>query len=393
MKKLPLPSEITTFFPDHEEHDVRNLFITVQGIHAARTTNLNKVKDKLSLIIGNGCKTKPESNYKRLTRFFQLPDKEKAGLIKALLCLCMYTLRQKGGKPKYLVLDGTSWELGTKKIHLLTLGVLVNGVCIPICWEDLDKKGTSCLAERKALLDRACQWYRLRGMILLADREYIGEEWFNYLSSKGIEFIIRLRAGIYKEHVDSQTKEVDKYFKHQRWRYSAMEREARKVSNHGSGVSKQVEILGGKYTFVIFKNPKDGATEELFYYISTLRKRQNIVRLYPARWKIECCFKHLKSNGFNLEALNVRDCQKVKLMMAMVTFMYVLCANEGLLAYKDYKKSDYKTYSDGSVTLAVSIFRKGLSLIEGKFHEIQSFAKYLHKILGARRRLSWAHVQ
>ena len=56
--------------------------------------------------------------------------------------------------------------------------MVVNGVSIPICWEELDKKGTSNFNERKALFTKALSRYNLRGMILLADREYIGEEWF-----------------------------------------------------------------------------------------------------------------------------------------------------------------------------------------------------------------------
>ena len=245
-----------------------------------------------------------------------------------------------------------------KKIHLITLGVLVNGVCIPICWEELDKKGTSNYRERKALFEKGCEWYDLEGMILLADREYIVEKWFKYLTNKGIEFVIRLKKRIYKDYVDDQRSGVNKLFIHQKWRYIAMEREAQKRRYKNVGVSKQIEIDEEKYTFVVFKNPKEDPKEPLVFFISTLKEKQKIVTAYPLRWKIECCFKHLKSNGFNLEDLNFKNSEKIKLMMAIVTFLYVLCINQGFLAYSNFKKSDFKIFKDQTVTMAVSIFRK-----------------------------------
>ncbi len=390
---LPLPHEITSFFDEQPAHVVRNLLVTAEGIYSAKSTNLNVVKDELGNILGDQGTTKPESNYKRLLRFFQLGDEEKQSLTRSLLCVGVCVLGLKGRRPRYLTLDGTSWELGTKKVHLPTLGVVVNGVSIPICWEDLDKKGTSNCTERKALFDKACQWYDLKGMVLLADREYIGEEWFRCLTGKGLQFVIRLKKKTYKEYVDGQRTGVDKAFKHQKWRYIGMERGAKKQIYKNSGVAKQIRILDEKYTFVVFKNPKKEAEEPLIYFISSLRKKQKIVGAYPIRWKIECCFRHLKSNGFNLEDLNFRAREKIKLMMAIVSFLYVLCIQQGVLAYSEFKKSDFKKYRDGTATLAVSIFRKGKSIMAGKFHNLKSFIKFLMSILKGKNLPFWVHVQ
>ena len=391
--QLPLLAKVTPFFSNHSEHIVRNLFITTQGIFAAKTTNLNEVKDEIGNILENQQTTKPESNYKRLIRFFQISDEDKQKLSKSLMCVSFCILGLKGRKPKYLTLDGTCWEFGEKKIHLMTLGVIINGVSIPICWEDLDKKGISNYSERIALMDKACEWYNLQGMVLLADREYIGEHWFKYLKNKGLHFIIRLKKHNYKEYVDEQRSEVNKAFKHQKWRYIGLEREAKMKRYQRTGVAKQIIIEGQKYTFVVFKNPKKDPDEPLLYFISTLKKKQKVVSLYPIRWKIECCFKHLKSNGFKLEDLNLKDSEKIKMMMAIVCFLYVLCIHQGILAYKNYKTSDFKKYRDGTKTLAVSIFRKGKALLAGKFHHLKSFLIYLIDILRGKKRPAWVHVQ
>jgi len=57
--------------------------------------------------------------------------------------MAFFLLKGRWRKPKYLALDGTSWEYGKKKIHLLTLSVVINKVSIPIWWIELDKKGIS----------------------------------------------------------------------------------------------------------------------------------------------------------------------------------------------------------------------------------------------------------
>jgi len=388
-----LPLEITPFFEKTDASIVKNLLITTEGIFAGKSTNLNVVKDELGNILHNQTTTKPSSNYKRLIRFFKISDEEKQELVKSLLCIGFCLLGLKGRKPKYLALDGTSWELGTKKIHLLTLSMVINGVSIPICWEDLDKKGTSNYEERTKLINKALKWYNLKGMILLADREYIGEAWFKYLKVNGLEFIIRLKSNVYKQYVDEQRTGVDKNFKHQKWRQIGMNRAAKKKQFQQVGVAKQIEILEEKYTYVVFKNPKKDAEEKLVYFISTLKNKKRIVQAYPIRWTIETCFKHLKSNGFNLEELNFKDIEKIKMMMAIVSFLYVLCIHHGFLAYQKTKKSDFKKYLNGTSTLAISIFRKGKSIVAGKFQHLISFIAFLSEILKGKKLPNWIHVQ
>ena len=103
----------------------------------------------------------------------------------------------------HLVLDGTSWETPAGPVHLLVLCVIYDGVAVPILWQDLAKKGASSFPERRALFDRAFAQYDLRGMCLLADREYVGEAWFNYLAANGLDFCIRSRDYAYFRDVEA----------------------------------------------------------------------------------------------------------------------------------------------------------------------------------------------
>lgn len=66
---LKIPAKIMGYFPDKKESVVKNALIVAQGIFKAKSVNLKEVKDELPDILGNR-NTAPESNYRRLTRFF-----------------------------------------------------------------------------------------------------------------------------------------------------------------------------------------------------------------------------------------------------------------------------------------------------------------------------------
>ncbi|MBK8920149.1 MAG: hypothetical protein IPM81_01335 [Saprospirales bacterium] len=76
-------------------------------------------------------------------------------------------------------MDGTSWTIGGK-VHYLVLSVLVGSVAVPIYWVQLEKIGASNQEERKAMFEAALGLFDLKGMTLLADREYIGKKWFKF---------------------------------------------------------------------------------------------------------------------------------------------------------------------------------------------------------------------
>ena len=145
---LPLPKQFTKYFADNNPTEIKNLLITAEAVFESRTTNLNIAKNKVGNITEKR-ETKPESNYRRLTRFFTIEEKRK--MVKSLLCVACCCLDSKT-RIKYLALDGTSWACGEKKIHLLTLSVVYSGVSIPIWWEELGKKGTSNFKERKKVI-------------------------------------------------------------------------------------------------------------------------------------------------------------------------------------------------------------------------------------------------
>jgi len=104
----------------------------------------------------------------------------------------------------YLIVDRSNWKRGLKNINLLTIGSLIHQVFAPFYWIQLNKRGNSNIEDRKNLIEgvlalavRAGK--SLQKSILLADREFIGQLWFEYLLAKNLSFVIRLREKMYFE--------------------------------------------------------------------------------------------------------------------------------------------------------------------------------------------------
>lgn len=136
-------------------------------------------------------------------------------------------------------------------------------------------------------------------------------------------------------------------------------------------------VLGDTtYTFVMIKNPKYDPKEPYIYFISDLQDAKAIANHYLKRWKIECCFKHLKTNGFNIEDINLKINQKIELMMGILVMVYIMAVREGLLSHKR-NPIPLKKYSDGKKYLSISIFRMGMAIIQDIFTKINSLIEYI----------------
>lgn len=366
------------------KNTLKNLLIVSQSILHAGTVNLNKVKNSVPHVRGSG-NTGEHGDYKLLTRFFDQGKVVKDGdsrqyeqLMQGLRTLCWLVLFQHprklgAGKPKYLLLDGTKWDFGDESIHLMTLCVLIGEVAVPIWWEDLSKAGHSSQEERIEMLKKVMSYYDLKNMILLADREYIGKKWFKYLSDKGLKFVIRVKEGIYHDEINGTQGRTWKQLK------SIVLKKAR-----GKKVSKKISLAGLDLHYIIVKNPRPDADDELVYLLTNLHSATQASQIYQWRWQIEVCFKHLKSNGVDLEAMNVRGKEKRHLMMGIAVFVYILAIREGLI--KECQKGIRWVLdkASGFEYRAKSVFLKGMDIIRRLVLDLQQFIRYLRKITNGK---------
>lgn len=341
---------------------LNNLLAVACAILIKETVNLNKLKNHLGLLLGNR-QTKTDSHYRRLTRFFADTTAQNK-LWKWLLIWMLDYIKRWDGRSKsgYLTLDGTSWQLGKNQIHLLVLCLVYRGVSLPLLWHNLGKKGHSSQQERKRLLQQAIRLYPLKGFCLLADREYEGKEWFAFLTEQKINFIIRLSKESYKANIAAGGRA-----------YSSLLKRALR----GRVVSQWFELAGHRYQFVALCH-QDGpqSADPLVLLVSNLCwSKQTIAQRYRIRWTTECFFKHLKTNGFDLEALGFSSSKKIRLLMAIVVVLYVICVGEGL---RQFHRIRAKTNSTNEpLRLREAVFRKGYSVVVNELVSVAHFVDWL----------------
>ena len=100
------------------------------------------------------------SNLRRIQRFFASFD-----LSSDLIARLLYKLMPITG-PFRISVDRTNWKFGAININILVLGVIYEGVALPILWSFLgNKRGNSDQEERIALTER---FIRLFGNVFLS---------------------------------------------------------------------------------------------------------------------------------------------------------------------------------------------------------------------------------
>jgi hypothetical protein len=160
------------------------------------------------LATGFGGPAKVESHYKRLQRFFRGFAFDQASLARLLVRLVGV-----GDGPWRLTMDRTHWRFGKTDLNFLVLGIACRGIALPVFWSVLDKPGNSDTAERIALMERFLATFGAsRIAALLADREFVGEDWFCWLQRQRIPFHQRLKRDTRVPNVWNRMMRLDELF-------------------------------------------------------------------------------------------------------------------------------------------------------------------------------------
>ena len=315
-----LLDKIKALHPEWKEGMVKNTLLVVALLLEEKTVNLWKLKGSVGKLLGN-TETDSRSHYQRLKRWLNSELTQK-GLWVVLLQASASLVTKKS---KCLIIDGTSWQTGTHTYHFLTLSVLYEGVSVPIFWLDLKRLGISSQWHRKLLLRLALKVVVLKGKVLLGDREYIGEQWFEWLGKAGLDLVIRLRKGNYQQQIQKTGKPVIR-----------LERKAK--ARLGRVVFQTFLLEGNCYTYVLMAYRERSGKVAFLRLITTLTPALAI-KYYGYRYRIESMFKHLKSNGFNLQDLNLKADHKIKLLMAALVLAYTCQWSTALPATNEQSKS------------------------------------------------------
>jgi len=100
--------------------------------------------------------------------------------------------------PYRLTLDRTNRKFGHIDINILVLAIVYQGVAFPILFKMMPKFGNSSAQERIDLIQEFIELFGENSIeCLLADREFIGDQWLAYLNHHYIRYYIRIRENFW----------------------------------------------------------------------------------------------------------------------------------------------------------------------------------------------------
>ena len=368
--QLPLVCEIKRFFPNHRICVVKNFILLVQCILKCRTVCLYKCRAEVGSILGKK-DIKLKTAYARLIRFFKIKhiDLFCIGIVRLIIHLVDFQGQV------YMSIDRTNWKIGTVNINVLYIGlILPNGIFIPILWELFDKRGNSSQEERCELMCRFFKVWQFHSdidIILLGDREFIGTEWFGFMKKVGFSFVIRARWQDYWKQVSITTNILIPNLE------KRIERSIKEKGYFQTPILINGELLF--YTVFVNTSKRQRKNDKWLVLISDRNNINWISTSFPKRWSIEVFFYHVKTNGFNLEDLNLSDLLKAQLMMGVTALCYVLSIINGM-KQQSTEKIEIKI-QNGKESRAISIFRLGYDNLKNSVHLVKDLIEFIRGLL------------
>jgi hypothetical protein len=228
------------------------------------------------------------------------------------------------------------------------LGIVYKGVSFPLLFTMLDKRGNSNSQERINLIDRFTLLFSKEVIeSLVADREFVGEKWLEFLNRSNIRYYIRIRSN-FKVFLPHKNKEIKVSHLFNRFKI-----------NEFVYYSKIVRI-NGQFCYLSGCKLNNRNAKQEFLIIVSFNKPEKAQEYYQKRWQIEMCFKAMKSSGFDIEKTHLQDIQRIEKLILLVMIAFVWCYKVGIYLHQinpiTIKKHGRK---------AKSIFKYGLNFLAG----------------------------
>jgi hypothetical protein len=260
------------------------------------------------------------SSLRRIQRFmseYYLDRDLVARLIFALLpSKSLYTL----------AMDRTNWKFGKTNINALVLAVTYQGVAFPLLFTLLDKQGNSSTDERISLMERFIALFGRDNIeCLVADREFVGQKWLEYLNTNGIRYHIRIRNN-FKVKDPRAGKELPVW-----WLFNGVCFGQVRVLDRIFYINDCLCYLSGSRI-----KAKDGAIE--YQIIVSFNKQHQAHQKYKERWQIETAFKALKSSGFDIEKTHLTQIDRLEKLFSLVIIAFTWAYLVGLHVDKSIKQ-------------------------------------------------------
>lgn len=287
-----------------------------------------KTVNLVSLSLSFQGTAQPESSYRRIKRFFSEVRLDNIKLARLLL-------RFLPAPPYVVCVDRTNWQFGSYDINILVIAIVHRGVAFPIVWSVMNKAGNASEEERLGLLKAFLDGVAAQDIkFFLADREFIGETWFNYLDKRRVPFAIRIR----KNSLCDGWCPVSGFF-------AKLPEGDFKVLQHSYSVyACQVRLCGMKL---------NGD----YAILATNRSPHAAFVAYRQRWSVEMLFSALKTSGFDLEATHLTHVGKLNTLFGSLALAFAWAHHVGEWLHDSATKPlKRKTH----LRLEKSFFRHGL---------------------------------
>ena len=305
-----------------------------------------------SILLGEVAKRLPgtargKSKFHRLQDFFR----EVRLDFNAVSRMIMGFIDKVSKQPLVLSLDRTGWRIrGGHEYNLLVLSVCLGDMGLPILWCDLRRLGNSAARKRQRLVQRFLRLFgRNRMQCIIGDREFVGENWFAWLTKERIPFLMRLRQNNYIANVGGKGTKAEHLFHHLRFG-EILDLGVRRAFKTKMGICA-TRTRAGELLILGYHEGLDG---------------QTALAMYRQRWNIETGFEKLKTHGFHLESSRLYGGGKIERVLAALA----------LAAAWSYAGGRWSTESIAPIKRKKhgrpeqSIFARGLELLVGVFHGI-----------------------
>ncbi len=296
------------------------------------------------------------SNLRRIQRFFA-----QFVLDGDLIARLLFKLLPTKG-PYRLTLDRTNWKFGQVNINILVLGVIYEGMSLPLLWTFLgNKRGNSDQSERIALMNRYINLFGVHSIdFLTADREFVGHDWWRFLIDHKIRFFIRMRENM---QVQIFGKGMVKAFwlfhnlpLNSAWHYPKI------VKVHDN----LVYLSGLKYV------NKKGNIEYLI--VASFDKTCQSLEFYAQRWQIETMFKAFKTAGFNMEDTHLTKYDRLDKLLMLIALAFFWAYKVGIFKHHSVKPLKIKNHG----RLEKSFFAYGLETLAQAL--LNAFTELIQKL-------------
>jgi len=336
----------------HKSSDLTSVLVE----HFGKSLNLARIKfislficalckvqvvcfEKLASGFENNCSS--DSSLRRIQRFMAEYSLDKDLIARLIFALLPH-------EPPYsIAMDRTNWKFGQSNINILVLAIVYKGVAFPILFKLMPKRGNSNTTERIQIINHYIRLFGIESIhYLVADREFVGELWIDYLNFNKIEYHIRIRDNFWV-----MNPKTGKQFK-ATWLFSNLKLNQTKFLHSIYYVNNQLCYLSASKV----KN-KEGSPE--FQIIISFCKPEIAQKIYKERWQIETAFRAMKTSGFNLEDTHLTEIERIEKLVAIVTIAFSWAYLVGIYLHEQVKP--IRILNNGK--RAKSFFKYGLTYI------------------------------